>query len=345
MDPKLIKKNYSKLGWLYVAGTLLTNGILYGVIFAVKKFFPSVTENTDLYTIVQMIPRFFICYPIFAAIIFLMPKMQIPQKKMGGGKVAAAFCMTYSAALICNVVALGLIVIFSILKKLLFKGAVFQGMGSGLEVADLLTGLNPVFSLIFIVILAPVAEELLFRKFLIDRIYGYGEAMAILLSGLMFGLYHGNLQQFIYATTIGSCFAYIYTRTGRIRYTIILHMLINSMGSLVLGGAIRLAGLQEYMQIAMRAVQSGNFGEILGYVEDNIEGFAILGILEFVIGCLILTGIILWIVYLAKKKFHLVHYIGEVPKGKRFSTAVLNPGILVFIIIYAGLIIFRLITG
>lgn len=345
MDPKRIKKDYSRLGWLYVAGTLLTSGIVYAVIWLVKRFAPSVTEDINLYVTVQMLPRFIICYPAFAAILLFMPKMKMPEKKMGAGKVTAAFFMTYSAALLSNVVALTLMLVFAVIRKLFFGGISLPGLGSGLGLADILTGLHPLLSLIFVVILAPIGEELLFRKFLIERIYGYGEAAAILLSGFMFGLYHGNLQQFIYATVIGCCFAYIYIRTGRIRYTIILHMLLNSMGSLVLGSVMKLAGLTEYIEVCMKAVQSGDFEEIFGFVSDNMEGFAIVGAFEILIGCMILAGIILWIVAFASKKFHLVHYIGEVPKGKRFTTAVLNSGILVYIILYILKIAESLITG
>ena len=48
---------------------------------------------------------------------------------------------------------------------------------------------------------------------------------------MIFGLCHGNFYQFFYAFGIGLVFGYIYTRTGRIRYTIVLHMIINFLGS------------------------------------------------------------------------------------------------------------------
>ena len=81
---------------------------------------------------------------------------------------------------------------------------------------------------------APVFEELIFRKVLIDRTVKYGEYVSIVLSGIMFGLLHGNFSQFFFAALIGMLFAYIYIRTGRIRYTIFLHMAINLSSALVL---------------------------------------------------------------------------------------------------------------
>ena len=82
-------------------------------------------------------------------------------------------------------------------------------------------------------IMAPIFEELIFRKILIDRTIQYGQVLSILLSGIMFGLFHGNFQQFFFATLIGMLFALVYIRTGRIRYTIFLHMCVNLSTSII----------------------------------------------------------------------------------------------------------------
>ena len=87
--------------------------------------------------------------------------------------------------------------------------------------------------LVFFVIMAPVFEELIFRKMLIDRIRPYGEGLSILMSGLMFGLFHGNFSQFFYATLMGMVLAYVYLRTGKLRNTILLHSLINLNGGVI----------------------------------------------------------------------------------------------------------------
>ncbi|MDO4616882.1 MAG: putative ABC exporter domain-containing protein [Lachnospiraceae bacterium] len=87
--------------------------------------------------------------------------------------------------------------------------------------------------ILFMVLAAPIMEELFFRKFLIDRMRPYGEKTAMITSALMFGLFHGNFSQFFYATALGIVFAYVYLHTGRIRYTIALHMGINLWGSVI----------------------------------------------------------------------------------------------------------------
>lgn len=77
------------------------------------------------------------------------------------------------------------------------------------------------------VILAPILEEVTFRKLLLDRLHPYGETLAALTSAIGFGLYHGNFQQCFYAGLLGYLLAILYLRTGRLRYTIAIHMGIN----------------------------------------------------------------------------------------------------------------------
>lgn len=85
--------------------------------------------------------------------------------------------------------------------------------------------------LVFTVIAAPILEEWIFRRVLIRRLLRYGELPAVLVSGVAFGLIHGNVSQFCYATLLGIFFGAVYVKTGRLRYTIFLHLLLNFHGS------------------------------------------------------------------------------------------------------------------
>ena len=84
--------------------------------------------------------------------------------------------------------------------------------------------------LLFTVVCAPLVEELLLRRVLVDRLREFGGGTAVLLSALAFGLMHGNLFQFFYAFFLGVLFAYLYLRSGKLWMTVLLHMLINFMG-------------------------------------------------------------------------------------------------------------------
>ncbi len=83
-------------------------------------------------------------------------------------------------------------------------------------------------------ICAPIGEEFIFRKLLIDRSRRFGDTVSILLSGFFFGLFHGNLFQFFYAFLLGMVLAYIYTRTGKLGWCVAMHAVVNLMGSIVI---------------------------------------------------------------------------------------------------------------
>ena len=79
--------------------------------------------------------------------------------------------------------------------------------------------------------LAPLAEEFLFRKLLLERLLPFGEKGAVMVSALAFGLFHGNLYQFFYAFGVGVILGLAYVRSGRFWFPVLLHMGFNFMGS------------------------------------------------------------------------------------------------------------------
>ena len=79
-------------------------------------------------------------------------------------------------------------------------------------------------NLILISLIGPIFEEIIFRKILIDRTIKYGPLASILVSAIIFGLIHGNLNQFCYTVLVGVFFAYVYIKTGQIKYSIGLIM-------------------------------------------------------------------------------------------------------------------------
>ncbi|MBQ6823804.1 MAG: CPBP family intramembrane metalloprotease [Clostridia bacterium] len=96
-----------------------------------------------------------------------------------------------------------------------------------------ITESSPLSNLILMVILAPIAEEILCRKLIIDRLLPYSEMLAVVISGLIFGLLHGNFYQFFYATFLGILFGVVYVKTGKLIHTILMHMIINFTGSII----------------------------------------------------------------------------------------------------------------
>lgn len=88
---------------------------------------------------------------------------------------------------------------------------------------------QPVWLLILVVgILAPIAEELVFRGLVFRRMKDWMKpGLAVVFSSLLFGLYHGNMVQFLYATLMGMILAVIYHRTGTLWTSILAHITAN----------------------------------------------------------------------------------------------------------------------
>ena len=79
-------------------------------------------------------------------------------------------------------------------------------------------------------VLGPILEELLFRgaitKVLLEK---YESTTAILLSGLIFGIFHINPVQVVSATLAGFFFAWLYYKTRNLLPCILIHIFNNSL--------------------------------------------------------------------------------------------------------------------
>ena len=77
-------------------------------------------------------------------------------------------------------------------------------------------------------VIAPIGEELFFR----GVIMGYAKrymppAFAILFQGVLFGLYHGNIVQGIYACILGCLLGFVAYKADTLLASMILHFSIN----------------------------------------------------------------------------------------------------------------------
>ncbi len=83
-------------------------------------------------------------------------------------------------------------------------------------------------------ILVPIAEELFFRGFLFTTLRKRTNFwISAILSAVCFGLVHGDPIAIIYAFVLGLIFAATYERSKSIYISILLHMLINFISTMV----------------------------------------------------------------------------------------------------------------
>lgn len=92
----------------------------------------------------------------------------------------------------------------------------------------------PLVQALLVAFAAPVMEEFVFRRCVMERLLPYGERAALLASALLFGLFHSAINQVCYAFLLGLVFGFVYLKTGKLRYSAALHILINTMSSILL---------------------------------------------------------------------------------------------------------------
>lgn len=258
----------------------------------------------------QFIPVYGIAFPVYL-LISKNQKADPPEKhKMSVGQFILAFLMALGIAVAGAIIG---IIVIGILMALfgINTGTDFMEEGVVSDGALTLTIIASFF--------APIVEEMLFRKVLIDRIRKYGNTAAILLSGILFGLFHGNFTQFFFAAMLGMFFAFIYLRTGKIHYTILLHCCINFLASGVAGTLIRKVDLDP--ETLMNAILHLDTEKLMPYVP--------LAIYMLFYYAAALAGFILLLVF--RKRLTLPPSEIQLPKKARFTTACINLGFILFV--------------
>lgn len=101
------------------------------------------------------------------------------------------------------------------------------------EMENYLTEMNPVV-LAFAVGVAPaVCEEALFRGFLFGTLRGkYSRTVCIIVTAVLFGLYHMSLPRFFTTALLGAASGYALAASGSILLPVLMHMLNNTVSVL-----------------------------------------------------------------------------------------------------------------
>lgn len=99
--------------------------------------------------------------------------------------------------------------------------------GSLMPMLETVSGAADTLSMfLYSAIFAPVAEELLFRGYILRSLRPYGKRFAVFGSAVLFGLFHGNLLQTPYAVLVGLLLGYV-TVEYSLTWAVGLHMFNN----------------------------------------------------------------------------------------------------------------------
>ncbi len=81
---------------------------------------------------------------------------------------------------------------------------------------------------LYVAVVAPVSEELLFRGLIQRLLMPHGKKLAIFCSAFLFGIFHGNLIQTPYAFLVGLVLGYVAAEYS-IAWAMLLHMINNML--------------------------------------------------------------------------------------------------------------------
>ncbi len=217
------KKAFSKIGFSYLALGITAIIAQILILNIIGPIVPEIFQDQNMLISISAFCTYIVPIPIFLYLMRKVQKVEIIKTNLGLKKFLICFCIALALMYIGNVIGLGITDLIGNFKQ----SAVSN------PVVELISSSSIWINIFLITLIGPIFEELFFRKWLIDRTIRFGPKISILLSGLLFGLFHGNLNQFFYAFLIGSFFAFLYVKTGQIKYPIALHVIINFFGSVL----------------------------------------------------------------------------------------------------------------
>lgn len=169
-------------------------------------------------------------------------------------------------------------------------------------------------ALLYTCVLAPVTEELLFRGFLMKSLSAVSVRFGIVTSALLFGLMHGNFQQFILGFVMGLFLGKIVARHNSLLPSILVHMAVNT-------NSMVLSLLQEKLP----------------------EKVANVGILPFGMAVLAFSimGVLFWLLY--ERRQPLPYPTQK--QATRSRTAMFSPVLVLAVVMLAGFMVFLAVRG
>ena len=305
------KKFFSKIGvnyLIYGLAALLFQIIAVNLAVSINA---DLINNYNLFVILTSFCNYVLPLPVILFLMNRLEKTKIEKHNTTVKTFLKYICITLTLMWIGNIIGL---LMTSII------GNITQTSISN-PVHELINSSDIWLNLILVSIIGPIFEEYVFRKLLIDRSIKYGARVSIILSAVLFAFFHGNLNQFFYTFLMGGFFAYVYIKTGKIRYPIILHTIVNLMGSVV-----SVFVTESATALTQGTYATSDLGIIMAYM-------AIL-LIVFLIGIASL---------ISYKKSRFNGSKTEIALKRPYKTMFLNIGMICFMGFYLILIIHQLI--
>lgn len=159
-------------------------------------------------------------------------------------------------------------IVASVMSRLFGTGEIPDAMAPSMPSEG--EGTSMWIAMFFLVIAAPVCEELMVRKLILYPLRKHGDWFAIITSALIFGFIHGNWDQLPYAFAVGVLYGLLAVQSNSVIPTMILHAVNNLM--VTVGGYLtQVTGeVEPFVSIGSWAVSLMNFCFWLGIMATVI---------------------------------------------------------------------------
>lgn len=221
----------------------------------------------------------------------------------------------------------------------LFIGA-FIGKTPENSTSDMILESNMWLVILIAVIIGPIVEELIFRKLLMDKLGMYGDRLAIFVSAVSFGIFHGNLYQFFYAAMLGFVLAYLYSKTSNVWYPIAIHMTVNFLGSVI--PMLLMDKMTRYEELSTLVMSGAEITDAM--MTEFTQLSAVVGTYSLASLAISIAGLV---IFFKQRRRIFVSDRCEIfiPKERRANVIFANAGVICFLAITGVITILNLLIS
>ncbi|MBB6623681.1 CPBP family intramembrane glutamic endopeptidase [Clostridium gasigenes] len=234
----LVALMYMAIGFSVQIIVSIIGGIIIAVSYTVKQGADSLTgagkEDTTVMIAKQIMGNmnYILLASSITTILIFMLIYKLRKKKLSEElRFKKTKASNYGVALLLGVS----VYLFNIgFISLLSKAGLFKGSFDALEKnMSFMVESNIFLTILVVGIVAPFAEELLFRGIIYKTLSkSMSIPTVIIIQGVLFGIYHMNIVQGLYATLLGILFGYVTYKTKSLWPAIIMHMVNNTVSTI-----------------------------------------------------------------------------------------------------------------
>lgn len=225
-------KKYSKMirNIVFFSGLNILINFIVGFIYSIMNFAIYKTKSLESFQ-QSMMENVYIITALSSAITFIIYLLVLKNKNENLWQRCNFKKITLSHIYYSILIAISLSVFTCPIISL-----ISEKFESYKQVSDSISAAyGSILSMLCIVILIPIFEEILFRGLIFNELKkNTNIILAVILQSLIFALFHGNILQGMYAFILGIILCILYLKTGSILSNILCHIIYNLFGSLLM---------------------------------------------------------------------------------------------------------------